>query len=157
MDGEEEQSCGCNQDSSSSSRASSKSRTQRTRSNEWYNSENSTGNYCTLVPADPEPPTSTIHHRRIIPFITLPKNSAITVLVRMMTLYGMLKSGVGRLSSVVGVCSRRTGRRDRSTPCRRGLLEPPSRGGSRTTVAPGTENPRFESEGYSVYHRLADS
>lgn len=110
-------------------------------------------------PTAPPPRRSTQVHRRNNPFTTLPKYRAMTVLERMMTLYGMLKSGVGILNRVVGVWSCRTGWRARreesvefSSPTRRGGGEDRSK-----TVAPGMEKPRFESAGYSVYQRLAAS
>ena len=101
--------------------------------------------------------------------------STAAALERMMTLYGMLKSGVGMLSRVVGVWSCKIGWR-----ARRGRTLPPPAvgndesvefsspadegggggggGGARSkTVAPGMEKPRFESAGHSVYQRLAVS
>ena len=75
-------------------------------------------------------------NRRTSKLNTLPNARAITVLVRMMTLYGMLKSGVGR---------------GRSREVVRILTFPD------VMTAGAMSNPRLASGGYSVYRRIAFS
>lgn len=69
----------------------------------------------------------------------LPNPNAITVLVKMITLYGILKSGVGSGNNRLVV-----------------LRYPPSSPNTRI-IAGGTSNPRFASGGYSVYLSTAFS
>lgn len=117
-----------------------------------------------LFPSPPTIPTftprSTTNHLLTSPFTTLPKNNATTVEVKIITLYGMLKSGRGSEMSAVGVRRRRRGLREEKNPGWRGEEGEEGceeRGGRREIEAPGTEKPRFASEGYSVYQSVADS
>ncbi len=71
----------------------------------------------------------------------LPNANAITVLVSMITLYGMLKSGVGNGSSKL-VVRRYTGAGDDE--------EAEEEFGRRRIMAGAISNPRFASGGYSV-------
>lgn len=101
------------------------------------------------------------HHPRKSALTTLPKKSATTVLVRIMTLYGIEKSGVGSDTRVDVVCNLNTSPRVANnlagfTFASVGPLDAGA-GRRRTTSAPASSRPRCASAGYSVYHRYDDS